>query len=269
MCLNERGTDMREGRGGRGVFKSFLSTLKSFYMTRCHLTKNVGMKTNIPNAFLPSTWQAPLPWFSGLFIAVAVKHCCCVLCCSLTGSRCLSEVLQERQVVVTAAVSVTHGQGGYQVQVVCQSITDVIVMKSGVLCGKSSASSISLAVPLAEFAPAEIRGFAGCICVCVCIYLYLLHLKFHNLHWESTCVFHCVNVCLSVRVSAQGGRQGPLWTKAGLFSEQLASLKRTSLPPLAAPRAPHHSIVQIIQLYTPPHPAKSFLPSRNPSIPPL
>lgn len=51
-------------------------------------------------------------------------------------------------------------------------------------------------MPQAGFIPAEIRGLAAQGRVCVCIYLYLLHLKFHNLHWEST----RVNVCLTVRV---------------------------------------------------------------------
>lgn len=72
------------------------------------------------------------------------------------------------------------------------------------------------------------------------------------------------SVCLCVRayVCAHSASQcgckctgkvvGPPRTKAQLFSEQLALLKRTSLPPLAAPRAPHHSVVEIIQLSPPP-----------------
>ena len=99
-----------------------------------------------------------------------------------------------------------------------------------------------------------------CVNVCVCVYIFLLCLTFQNLPRECAHVCVCQRTYVSVCVrpaklcacKCTGKVAGPPWTKAQLFSEQLASLKRTSLPPLAAPRAPHHSIVQIIQLSPPP-----------------
>lgn len=117
--------------------------------------------------------------------------------------------------------------------------------KSGVPLAFSNTlvSSISLKVRQAEFTPAEIRGFAACACVCGCIYLYLLHLKFHNLHWESTCVFHCVNVCLTVRVmcacKCTGREAGAslnkstalFWTISFAKKDISSSISGTTCPP--------------------------------------
>lgn len=120
--------------------------------------------------------------------------------------------------------------------------------KSGVLCGIVQ-SHLSVWCPICWIYSCW-EGLLG-VSVAVWAFISLCCTSNSIIFTESPLVCFTLWMCVLVCVNAQGGRQEPPRTKAPLFSEQLASLKRTSLPPLAAPRAPHHSIVQIIQLYTP------------------
>lgn len=209
-------------------FQELFVNSQMFYTTHClHLMekKRVGVKPNIPSMFLLST-SSPKRCCHGFDRKVVSLICIAVLPRPflvlgplLPGTRVLSGIL-------TTNCCLSHEQSG------------VLLAFSN-----TAVSSIGLKVPQAEFTPAEIRGFAECGCVCVCIYLYLLHLKFHNLHWESTRMFHCVNVYLTVRVicacKCTGREAGAslnksmalFWTISFAKKDISSSISGTTCPP--------------------------------------
>lgn len=257
--------------GGSNVFKSFLSTPKGFTWHNAFIRQKCWYEEKHSK---PTSPLSDKHYFHGLhgfdrkvvspiWIVVVVMHCCLWAHTFLDADRHLppvTEVMCFRTIhtivrysspllwasSLVRQESTLHSTSG-------QSQTWEREREWRKEWGPLKNGSVSSISPMCHPLNLFLLRSEGLLIVSVAVwaYLSLLHLKFHNLHWESTCVFHFVNVCFSVCVNAQGGRKEPPRTKAPLFSEQLASLKRTSLPPLAAPRAPHHSIVHIIQLYTP------------------